>query len=123
MQCFHIFSMTLRIFLQGDGNGSFLWMVKQDPPSYFFGTIHVPYTRVWDHLPNNTKRAFEMSDNVVFELDLTDPYTISALTTCQLLPQVSQRLFVVNFFKKKKDFFCALFFFFFFFFFLKKLTA
>lgn len=65
-------------------------MVKRDPPSYFFGTIHVPYTRVWEHIPNNTKRAFRLSDNVFFELDLTDPYTVSALTTCQLLPRVSR---------------------------------
>ncbi|KAA0202511.1 hypothetical protein HAZT_HAZT009286 [Hyalella azteca] len=64
-------------------------MVKQDPPSYFFGTIHVPYTRVWEHVPYNTKKAFEMSDNVMFELALTDPATITALTTCQLLPQVT----------------------------------
>ncbi|XP_018022907.1 metalloprotease TIKI2 [Hyalella azteca] len=73
--------------LPGDEDGSFLWMVKQDPPSYFFGTIHVPYTRVWEHVPYNTKKAFEMSDNVMFELALTDPATITALTTCQLLPQ------------------------------------
>ncbi|CAL4117800.1 unnamed protein product, partial [Meganyctiphanes norvegica] len=71
----------------GKESGSFLWMVKRDPPSYFFGTIHVPYTRVWEHIPENTKRAFHMADNVFFELDLTDPYTISALTTCQLLPK------------------------------------
>ncbi|XP_045139080.1 metalloprotease TIKI1-like isoform X2 [Portunus trituberculatus] len=73
--------------IEGNKEGSFLWMVKRDPPSYFFGTIHVPYTRVWEHIPNNTKRAFRLSDNVFFELDLTDPYTVSALTTCQLLPR------------------------------------
>ena len=65
---------------------SFLWTVKRDPPSYFFGTIHVPYTRVWDFIPDNMKVAFEQSHNVFFELDLTDPYTISALSNCQLLP-------------------------------------
>ncbi|XP_064605815.1 LOW QUALITY PROTEIN: metalloprotease TIKI1-like [Liolophura sinensis] len=65
---------------------SFLWTLKRDPPSYFFGTIHVPYTRVWDFIPHNTKRAFEQSDHVFFELDLTDTYTISALANCQLLP-------------------------------------
>ena len=80
------------LFLQGNKEGSFLWMVKRDPPSYFFGTIHVPYTRVWEHIPNNTKRAFRLSDNVFFELDLTDPYTVSALTTCQLLSRVSPPL-------------------------------
>ncbi|XP_016112652.1 metalloprotease TIKI1-like, partial [Sinocyclocheilus grahami] len=66
---------------------SFLWTIKRDPPSYFYGTIHVPYTRVWDFIPENSKQAFQQSSIVCFELDLTDPYTISALTSCQLLPQ------------------------------------
>ncbi|KAK6179555.1 hypothetical protein SNE40_011885 [Patella caerulea] len=65
---------------------SFLWIVKRDPPSYFFGTIHVPYTRVWDFVPENTKKAFNQAENIFLELDLTDPYTISALSRCQLLP-------------------------------------
>ncbi|KAG7477138.1 hypothetical protein MATL_G00090950 [Megalops atlanticus] len=71
---------------QSDLN-SFLWTIKRDPPSYFYGTIHVPYTRVWDFIPENSKKAFQESNVVYFELDLTDPYTISALTSCQLLPQ------------------------------------
>lgn len=65
---------------------SFLWRVATEPPSYFFGTIHVPYSRVWDYIPDNVKRAFDASDAVFFELDLTDPKTINALTNCQLLP-------------------------------------
>lgn len=68
---------------------SFLWTVKRPapyPPSYLFGTIHVPYTRVWDYIPESSKRAFQTSTNVFFELDLTDPLTISKLTSCQLLP-------------------------------------
>ncbi|XP_043932684.1 metalloprotease TIKI2-like [Protopterus annectens] len=70
---------------QNDLN-SFLWTIKRDPPSHLFGTIHVPYTRVWDFIPENSKRAFMESNNVYFELDLTDPYTISALASCQMLP-------------------------------------
>ncbi|XP_042075993.1 metalloprotease TIKI2 isoform X2 [Haplochromis burtoni] len=73
---------------QSDMN-SFLWRVKRahpHPPSYLFGTIHVPYTRVWDFIPNSSKQAFHDSNNVYFELDLTDPLTISKLTSCQLLP-------------------------------------
>ncbi|XP_069006421.1 metalloprotease TIKI2 [Embiotoca jacksoni] len=73
---------------QSDMN-SFLWRVKRpppQPPSYLFGTIHVPYTRVWDFIPNSSKQAFHNSNNVFFELDLTDPLTISKLTSCQLLP-------------------------------------
>lgn len=68
---------------------SFLWTVKRappHPPSYLFGTIHVPYTRVWDFIPDSSKQAFHNSANVFFELDLTDPLTISKLTSCQLLP-------------------------------------
>ncbi|XP_060889143.1 metalloprotease TIKI2 [Labrus mixtus] len=73
---------------QSDMN-SFLWRVKRPPPhppSYLFGTIHVPYTRVWDFIPDQSKRAFHNSRNVFFELDLTDPLTIAKLTSCQLLP-------------------------------------
>lgn len=73
---------------QSDMN-SFLWRVKRappHPPSYLFGTIHVPYTRVWDFIPDRSKQAFHSSHNVFFELDLTDPLTISKLTSCQLLP-------------------------------------
>ncbi|XP_040263815.1 metalloprotease TIKI2 [Bufo bufo] len=66
---------------------SFLWTIKRNPPAYLFGTIHVPYTRVWDFIPQNSKKAFQESSNVYFELDLTDPYTISALASCQMLPQ------------------------------------
>ncbi|KAL3869663.1 hypothetical protein ACJMK2_042327 [Sinanodonta woodiana] len=65
---------------------SFLWKLNRDPPSYFFGTIHVPYTRVWDYIPDNSKIAFEQSEHIFFELDLTDPYTMAALARCQLLP-------------------------------------
>lgn len=73
---------------QSDMN-SFLWRVNRappHPPSYLFGTIHVPYTRVWDFIPDRSKQAFRNSRNVFFELDLTDPLTISKLTSCQLLP-------------------------------------
>ncbi|XP_041791500.1 metalloprotease TIKI2 isoform X1 [Chelmon rostratus] len=73
---------------QSDMN-SFLWRIKRappHPPSYLFGTIHVPYTRVWDFIPDRSKQAFHSSHNVFFELDLTDPLTISKLTSCQLLP-------------------------------------
>ncbi|KAK2709631.1 metalloprotease TIKI1-like isoform X2 [Artemia franciscana] len=66
---------------------SFLWKTRTQPPSYFFGTIHVPYTRVWDFIPEAAKEAFHLSDAVYFELDLTDPYTVAALTKCQLLPK------------------------------------
>lgn len=55
-------------------------------PSYFFGTIHVPYTQVWDYIPQNAKDAFRYADRIYFELDLTDITTAAALAECQMLP-------------------------------------
>lgn len=81
------------VYRQADGGTSFLWRIAVDPPSYFFGTIHVPYSRVWDYVPDNVKKAFDASDAVFFELDLTDPNTISALTSCQLLPVIGSSFF------------------------------
>ncbi|KAL9950205.1 hypothetical protein ACROYT_G042676 [Oculina patagonica] len=66
---------------------SFLWLVKRNPPAYFFGTIHVPYTRVWDYIPTNSKAAFKTSQYVYFELDLTNRPTVNALWNCQMLPK------------------------------------
>lgn len=66
---------------------SFLWLVKRNPPAYFFGTIHVPYTRVWDFIPSNSKAAFKTSQYVYFELDLTSKPTVNALWKCQMLPK------------------------------------
>lgn len=68
------------------GTNSFLWQVRRHPPAYFLGTIHVPYTRVWDYIPQNTKVAFRESENIFVELDLTDPNTMTQLANCQLLP-------------------------------------
>merc|ERR1712154_30142 len=68
------------------GVNSFLWTVQRDPPSYLFGTIHVPYDRVWSWVPANSKTAFSHSDSAIFELDLTNPYTLTALAECQMLP-------------------------------------
>lgn len=68
---------------------SYLWQIRistSKSPSYLFGTIHVPYTQVWDYIPENTKQAFQNADNSFFELDMTDHETILDLAKCQLLP-------------------------------------
>ncbi|XP_023322770.1 metalloprotease TIKI1 [Eurytemora carolleeae] len=78
---------SLNCSLPEEERKTFLWRIGTSPPSYFFGTIHVPYTRVWKYLSKNTLEAFTKSGKVYFELDLTNPYTISALTSCQLLPK------------------------------------
>lgn len=66
--------------------GSFLWRIETEPASYFFGTIHVPFTRVWDAVPANALSAFAGADRVYFELDLTSQKTLADLSACQLLP-------------------------------------
>ncbi|PFX23988.1 Metalloprotease TIKI-like [Stylophora pistillata] len=76
------------LYLQLQENlNSFLWLVKRNPPAYFFGTIHVPYTRVWEFIPSNSKAAFKTSQYVYFELDLTSKPTVNALWKCQMLPK------------------------------------
>ena len=82
--------------------GSFLWRVESTPPSYFFGTIHVPYVRVWDAIPQNVKLAFAASKRVFFELDLTKANTISALSACQSLPRHRHLSQVIDMIKPEK---------------------
>lgn len=69
---------------------SFFWQIKRpfpSPPAYLFGTIHVPYTKVWDSIPQSVKDAFHDSHHIVFELNLLKPRTRTNLLTCQLLPE------------------------------------
>ncbi len=66
--------------------GSFLWEIGTNPPSYLFGSAHVPYKKVWDSVPETSKDAFESAERVFFELDLTDQNTLSTLRKCQYLP-------------------------------------
>ncbi|XP_028401249.1 metalloprotease TIKI homolog isoform X2 [Dendronephthya gigantea] len=72
--------------LTNDQLNSYLWVMDRNPPVYFFGTIHVPYTNVWDYIPFNSKRAFKIANNVYFELDLTDPQSFRVLERCKSLP-------------------------------------
>ena len=65
---------------------SFIWRIEGDPPSYLFGTIHVPYIKVWDAIPKNVMEAFDSTHQLYLELDMT-PKTISDLSSCQMLPK------------------------------------
>ena len=66
---------------------SYLWKVESSPPIYLFGTVHVPYTKLWDHIPENAKTAFGSSDDLCVELRLSDPATLTQLVECQELPR------------------------------------
>ena len=66
---------------------SYLWSIRTQPPVYLFGTLRVPYSKIWDDLPQNVKSAFSGSDSVHFELLLSDKDTLNALADCQYLPE------------------------------------
>ena len=66
--------------------GSFLWEIGTKPPSYLFGTVHVPYTTVWDDIPQNAKDAFHHAAKIYVELDHTDKKTMSTIAACQYFP-------------------------------------
>ena len=59
-----------------------LWRITGDPPSYFFGTIHLPYTRVWPGVSEQVKSALLSADQVYWEVDPAS----EELKNCQLLP-------------------------------------
>ena len=65
---------------------SYLWRVNSSPPSYLFGTVHVPYTLVWDSVSKDAKTAFNSANQVYLET-LSDPLTLKAAKSCSLLPQ------------------------------------
>ena len=45
-----------------------LWRIQTEPPSFFFGTIHVPYTTVWPGISQKAKSAFQSAEKTYFEL-------------------------------------------------------
>lgn len=65
---------------------SHLWKIDSNPPHYLFGTMHVPYNKLWKNIPDNVKAAFGSSQDVFVELDWADQATNNAINTCQLLP-------------------------------------
>lgn len=61
--------------------------MHSEPPVYLFGTVHVPYTKLWDFIPENAKTAFSSSEDLCIELRINDPDTVSDLLKCQKLPK------------------------------------
>ncbi len=49
--------------------------------------MHVPYTKLWQYIPDNTKVAFSSSEDLCVELRLSDSNTVSELVQCQSLPK------------------------------------
>ena len=66
---------------------SHLWKISTTPPVYLFGTMHVPYSTLWNYIPENVKTAFSSSKELCLELKLLDQNTARDLTNCRLLPR------------------------------------
>ena len=65
------------------GKSPYFWRINSTPPSYLFGTIHVPYTQVWDSVSDDAKSAFNSARQVFLELAQA-PETLDV--SCALLP-------------------------------------
>lgn len=83
---FHVIFFNCKKCDSNAESTTFLWRIKRKPPAYFFGTIHVPYTKVWDYIPSKAIAAFSKSDRIMFELDMTNSSIVSAMSKCHLLP-------------------------------------
>lgn len=66
---------------------SYLWRVEASPPIYLFGTMHVPYKRLWNDVPDNVKSVLSLSEHLCVELRLTDSETSKNLSACRYLPK------------------------------------
>ncbi|VDN01010.1 unnamed protein product [Thelazia callipaeda] len=73
----------------------FLWSIERNQivEGYMFGTIHVPFTEVWEQVSEKVKIAFARSDSVVFELDLYNANTIKRLMECKNIPGGDMKLY------------------------------
>ena len=63
----------------------FLWRIEAEPPSYLFGTVHVPDARVTT-LPVIVRRSFRASDVLVTEIPLDRTFDAQQLEPTPPLP-------------------------------------
>ncbi|CAF1221103.1 unnamed protein product [Rotaria sp. Silwood1] len=50
-------------------SSTLLWRIETSPPSYIFGTIHIPYSLVWPYVPKEVRKAFMSSTHYYAEID------------------------------------------------------
>jgi len=62
--CLDIFFFIKKICLS-----TLLWRIETSPPSYIFGSIHVPHSLVWPYVSNETREAFQSSTHFYAEID------------------------------------------------------
>ena len=85
----------VNINIRSHYNDGHFWKVvrRNSPPSYFFGTIHIPAKFVWDIVSTSAKEAFKNADAVYTEIDTTKKVN---LDDTRLLPDHSTIKDVVN---------------------------
>ena len=73
---------------KGARQNTYLWKVMTEPPSFVFGTLHVPYEVLWADVSEAAKIAFSSSDKVFFEM-IFDNETCQYLHSaeCHYLPK------------------------------------
>ncbi|CAI2358246.1 unnamed protein product [Caenorhabditis sp. 36 PRJEB53466] len=79
----------VKYYLAINKKKTFLWSVEHPQlltTSYLFGTIHVPFSDVWNQVSDRVHEAFYFSDTVLVELDLRDDSTVRQLASCKNLP-------------------------------------
>ncbi len=84
-------------------NDGFLWRINSKPhPAYLFGTIHVPYTKVWPSVPKRAKTAFHNSNRLYTEINALDHQ--QELNSCRFLPegQYASQILPPQLYKKVK---------------------
>ena len=69
-----------------DENGKhYLWEIKGAPSSYIFGTTPVPFTLVWDAIPQNVMQAFHNAQLLYLETTRNED-TMLVTQSCTKLP-------------------------------------
>ena len=68
-------------------SNSHLWLVNGSTPVYVYGTLHVPYTHLWDSIPENVKVAFTSSTDFYLELDTSESEVVQKVQKLRLLPE------------------------------------
>ena len=79
------FTLLLYYFGSKSHEKNYLWEIEGSPPSYLFGTMHVPYNLLWDAIPENTMHAFNNTQSLYLEFEFNEENTL-AMRSCQKLP-------------------------------------
>ncbi|KAL3068076.1 hypothetical protein niasHT_038066 [Heterodera trifolii] len=88
---FFAFSFSFSVFFAQNekaqkAKSTFLWSIdspSRNVRSFLFGTIHVPYDKVWQYVSPRVKEAFGAAEVIVFELELQNSEIVQQLAKCK----------------------------------------